>query len=83
LNCTDQLLIHAENTHLFGESIYTIQKNIKELLVPSKEIDLQKNAEKTKYTFMSSEKSAGQHHNRMMGNKSFESVVSLNIWEKP
>jgi len=47
------------------------------------ETGLQKNAEKTKYTFMSSEKSAGQHHNITMGNKYFESVVSLNIWEKP
>jgi hypothetical protein len=80
---THQLLIHAENTHLLGESTYTIHKNIKELLVPSKEIGLQKNAEKTKYTFMSSEKSAGQHHNITMGNKSIKSVVSLNIWEKP
>ena len=52
-------MIHAENTHLLGESTYTIQKNIKELLVLSREIGLQKNAEKTKYIFMSSEKSAG------------------------
>jgi len=59
--------------------IYWIQKNIKELIVPSKENGLQKNAEKTKYTFMSSEKSAQQHHNITMGYKSFESVVSLNI----
>ena len=83
MNGTHQLLIHAENTHLLGESTYTIQKNIKELLVPSKEIGLQKNAEKNKYMFMSSGKSAGHHHNITMGNKSFESEVSLNIWEKP
>jgi hypothetical protein len=81
-NGTHQLLVQAENTHLLHESIHTIQKNTAELLVPSKEIGLQKNAEKTKYTFMSCEKSAG-HHNITMGNKSFESVVSLNIWEKP
>jgi len=61
LNGTHQLLIRAENTHLLGESTYTTQKNIKELLVPSKEIGLQKNAEKTKNMFMSSEKSARQH----------------------
>jgi Mor family transcriptional regulator len=54
-----------------------------ELLVPSKGTGLQKNAVKTKYTFMSSEKSAGQHYYITMGNKYFESVVSLNIWEKP
>jgi hypothetical protein len=69
------------NTHLLGESTHTIQKHIAELLVPSKGTGLQKNVEKTKYTFMSCEKSAAHH--MTMGNKSFESVVSLNIWGKP
>lgn len=79
MNGTHQLLSHAENTHLLGESTYTIQKNIKELLDPWST----KNAEKNKYMFLSCEKSAGHHHNIMMGNKSFESAASLNIWEKP
>jgi hypothetical protein len=76
LNGTHQLLSHAANTHLLGESTYTIQKNIKDPWST-------KNAEKNKYIFMSCEKSAGHHHNIARGNKSFESVVSLNIWEKP
>ena len=75
MNGRHQLLGHAENTHLLSESTYSVQKNIKELLDPWST----KNAEKNKYIFMSCEKSAGHHHNITMGNKSFESVVSLNI----
>jgi hypothetical protein len=61
-----QFLIHAENTHLLGESTHTLHththtQKIAELLVPSKETGLQKNVEKTKYMFMSCEKSAGHH----------------------
>jgi hypothetical protein len=44
------------------------------LLVTSKEIGLEVNAEKTKYMFMSHEQNAGQNHNIKLDNKFFETV---------
>ena len=42
--------------------------NTEALLVASKDIGLEVNAEKTKYAFMSCEQNAGQNHNIMTGN---------------
>jgi hypothetical protein len=44
------------------------------IVVPSKEICLEANAEKTKYMVMSQVQNAGQNSNLQIGNKSFESV---------
>jgi hypothetical protein len=42
------------------ESMNTIGENTESLLVPSKEIVLEVNADKTKYTVMSVDQNAGQ-----------------------
>jgi len=42
--------------------------------VPSKEIGLEVNADKTKYFVMSQDQSAGQSHSIKIGNSSFERV---------
>jgi hypothetical protein len=42
-----------------------------DLLVTSKEIGLELNAEKSKYTVMSCEKNAGQNHDVKIGNEFF------------
>jgi hypothetical protein len=55
-------------------SIYTIKKNTEVLLIASKEIGLEVNAEKTKYMVMSRDQNAGQNGNIHIGNKSFETV---------
>jgi hypothetical protein len=39
LNCTHQILAHADDVNILGGSIYTIQKNTEPLVVDSKEID--------------------------------------------
>jgi hypothetical protein len=53
-------------------SVHAIKKNTEALLVASKEIGLEVNAEKTKYMVMSRNQNAGQNHNIKLDNKSFE-----------
>jgi hypothetical protein len=57
-----------------GGSIHTINKNTEALVVTSKEIVLEVNAEKTKYTDMSRDENAGKNHNIKIDNKSLERV---------
>jgi hypothetical protein len=57
-----------------GGSIHTIRKNTEALVVTSKEIGLEVNAEKTKYMVISRDQNAGQNHNIKICNKSFARV---------
>jgi hypothetical protein len=47
-----------------GGSIYTITENAEALVVASKEIGLDVNADKTKYMAMSRDQNAGQRHRK-------------------
>ena len=49
LNGTYQLLVYADDFNILGRSVHTINKNTEALLVFSKEIGLEVNADKTKY----------------------------------
>jgi hypothetical protein len=53
---------------------HTIRKNTEALLIASKEIGLEVNAEKTKYMVMSRDQNAGQNGCIQIGNKLFETV---------
>jgi len=53
LNGTHQLLAYADDVNMVGGSIHTIKENTGALLVDSKEISLEVNADKTKYMVMS------------------------------
>jgi len=46
LNGTHQLLVNADDVNVLGGSIHTIMKNTEALVVASKEIGLEVNAEK-------------------------------------
>lgn len=53
-----QLPVYAVAGNILGGSIHTIKKNTQALVVSSKEVCLQVNAEKTKYTVMSQDQYA-------------------------
>jgi hypothetical protein len=52
LNGTHQLLVYAEDVKILGGSVYTI-KNLELVVVASKEIGLEVNADKTKNMVLS------------------------------
>jgi len=54
-----------------------IKKNAEPLVVASKEIGLEVNADKTKYMVMSWDQNEGQNHSRKNDNSSFERVEEL------
>jgi hypothetical protein len=56
---------------------HTVRKNTEALLIASKEIGSEVNAEKTKYMVMCRDQNAGQVMNRL------KLWNSLNIWEQP
>jgi hypothetical protein len=57
---THQHLVYAVNINVLGESIHTVKENTEALLVTSKEIGLEVNAEKTEYICLSCEQNAGK-----------------------
>jgi hypothetical protein len=74
INGTHQLLVYADDVNKLGGSIHTIRKNTEALLIASKEIGLEVNAEKTKYMVMSRDQNAGQNGYIQVGNELFETV---------
>ena len=59
LNGTHQLLVYAGDVNIMGRSIYSIKKNPEAIVVASKEIGIEVNADKTKNMVMSRGKNAG------------------------
>ena len=58
LNGTHHLLVYADNVHIMGTSVHAIKKSTEALLVTSKEIRLEVNADKTKCMVMSRDQNA-------------------------
>ena len=50
LNGTHQLLAYADDVNILGGRVYTVKENAEALVVASKEIGLEVNADKTKYS---------------------------------
>jgi sorting nexin-29 len=74
LNGTHQLLVYADDVNILGRSIHSMKKNVEDLMIASKEIGLEVNAEKTKYMVTSRNQNAGQNHSIKIDTKSFEGV---------
>ena len=53
LNGTHQLLAYSDGVNMLGGSIHTVKENAEALVVATREIGLEVNADKTKYMVMS------------------------------
>jgi hypothetical protein len=62
LNCIHQLFVYAEDVNTYRRSVHTIKENSEALVVASKEIGLEINADKTKYMVMSRDQHAARSH---------------------
>jgi hypothetical protein len=65
LNGTHELLVYADDVNILGRSIHSIKKYAEALVIASKEIGLEVNAEKTKYMVISRDQNAG--HSKEIG----------------
>jgi hypothetical protein len=78
LNGAHHLLAYANDVNIVGENIrYHTEKKTKALLDASKEVGLEVNAEKTKYTLMSRCQKAGQKQSIKIANRSFKDVAKF------
>ena len=80
LNGKHHLLAYADDVNILGGSAHTIKENAEALVVATKEIGLEVNADKTKYMIMSRDHNAGRSHS-MKIIVQLKGWKSSNIWE--
>ena len=59
LNGTHQILVYADDVNILGGRVHTVDKNAEALVVATKEMGLEVNADKAKYMFISRDQNAG------------------------
>jgi len=74
LNGTHHLLVYADDVNILGGTIYIVKENAEALLVATKEIGLEVNADKTKYMIVSQDQNGGRSHSMKNDNSSIERV---------
>ena len=74
LNGTQQLLAYADDVNILGGSTHTVKENAEALVVATKEIGLEVNADKTKYMIMSRDQNTGWSYSMKIDNSSIERV---------
>jgi hypothetical protein len=77
LNGTHQFLAYADDVNLLGGSVHTVKENAEVLVVATKEIGLDVNADKTKYMVMSRDRNARRDHSAKIDNSSIERVEEI------
>ena len=77
LNGIHQVLACADDVNTVERGIHTIKENAEALVVATKEIGLEVNADKTKYIVISREQTAGLSHTMKVDNSSIERVEEL------
>jgi hypothetical protein len=77
LNGTHQLLVYADDVNLLDDNIDTIKRNTQTLIDASKEVGLEVNKEKTKYTLLSRHQNAEENHDIKTASRSFENVAQF------
>jgi hypothetical protein len=78
---THQLLVYAKEDNTLGVSVRTIKRNTEALVVASKQIGLEGNADKIQYMGMSWDQNSGQN-NYINIYKLFENVEKLRSLEE-
>ena len=71
LNGTQQILVHVNDVYILRRSIHTVKKITEAFVVASKDIELEVNANKTKYMVMSRDQNAGRSHKIKLDNSFF------------
>ena len=82
LNGTHQLLAYADDVNILGGSIHLVKENAEALVVATKEIGLEVNADKTKYMVMTREQTAGLSHTLKLDISSIERLEEFKFWER-
>jgi hypothetical protein len=77
LNGTHELLVYDNDVNLLEDNIDALNKNTGYLIVASKEVGLDVNAEKTKYMLLSRHQNAGQDLNMQVINRSFDDMAQF------
>jgi hypothetical protein len=74
LNGKHQLLAYAHDINILGGSLHTVKENAETLVVATKEIGLEVNADTTKYMVMSRNRNAGRGDSVKIDNSFIERV---------
>jgi hypothetical protein len=74
LNGAHQLLVYADDVNILGGSVHTVKENAESLVVATKEIGLEVNADKTKYMIMSRDRNAERGDSVKIDNRSIDRV---------
>ena len=73
-NGIHQLLVYADDVNILGGRVHTVKVNAEALVVATKEIGLEVNANKTKYMIVSRDQNAGRSYSMKIDNSSIERV---------